>query len=258
MRIAYPFAALPNQVCRGGHGAINIAVLAVLLSHGRTWASAATMAREIGCSRTSVFNAIKYWIENGTEYGIRIKAEGRGTSSGETTVYEVDIERMEEPVQLVDTPVHIVNTPRSHSEHKEEPVRKIPQEDPMAGAFDKFWKAYPNKKGKTPARRHYASVFKRNKDLNPQTLLDAIELHKKQEQWLKDGGKFIPHPSSWLNQERWNDEIDLEKEKAVVESKKKAFIDGDQAYQKNGKWYVITWSGQHCLYEGSMDKLEWR
>ena len=26
-------------------------------------------------------------------------------------------------------------------------------------------------------------------------------------QWTKDGGAFIPHPSSYLNQQRWNDEM---------------------------------------------------
>ena len=38
----------------------------------------------------------------------------------------------------------------------------------------------------------------------------ALELHKKSEQWTKDKGRFIPNPSTWLNQERWNDELKIE------------------------------------------------
>lgn len=124
--------------------------------------------------------------------------------------------------------------------------------------FEAFWKVYPRKVGKTAARRHYAAAFKRNRDLTPEAILKALSVQTQQLQWTKDGGVFIPHASTWLNQERWNDEIDLEKEKTVAESKKKPYIDGDPAYQKGGKWYVITYAGNHCLYEGKMDKLEWR
>ncbi len=96
-KIAYPFAAVPNQACRDGHGAINIAVLAVLLSHGRTIASAKTLAEEIGCSRASVFAAIKYWIEKGSAYGIEIVSVGRGLNKGLPTVYEIIIHKAYTP-----------------------------------------------------------------------------------------------------------------------------------------------------------------
>ena len=34
----------------------------------------------------------------------------------------------------------------------------------------------------------------------------SIEQSKKSEQWTKDNGKYIPMPSTWLNQRRWEDE----------------------------------------------------
>ena len=37
-------------------------------------------------------------------------------------------------------------------------------------------------------------------------LLDAIEKQKKSEDWKKEGGKFIPYPTTWLNGKRWEDE----------------------------------------------------
>ena len=38
-------------------------------------------------------------------------------------------------------------------------------------------------------------------------MLKAIEKQKGSEQWTKDNGQYIPHPSTWLNQSRWEDEL---------------------------------------------------
>ena len=42
---------------------------------------------------------------------------------------------------------------------------------------------------------------------NLQIILKAVEAQKQTKSWLKDGGKYIPYPSTWLYNERWNDEI---------------------------------------------------
>jgi hypothetical protein len=70
--------------------------------------------------------------------------------------------------------------------------------------FDRFWAAYPRKVGKAAAER----VFKRlrpDKDLL-KTMLIALEQQKASRQWQKEDGQFIPHPATWLNQARWEDE----------------------------------------------------
>ena len=68
--------------------------------------------------------------------------------------------------------------------------------------FSAFWDAYPNHKGKTVARQAFERV-----DVPLQTLLDAIEVQKHSRQWTKDDGEFIPNPSTWLNQRRWEDSM---------------------------------------------------
>ena len=40
-------------------------------------------------------------------------------------------------------------------------------------------------------------------------MLKAIEVQKKSEQWQRDNGQYIPHPSTWLNQRRWEDEMEV-------------------------------------------------
>ena len=70
--------------------------------------------------------------------------------------------------------------------------------------FTAFWDAYPKHQGKATARTAFEKV-----DVPLQVLLDAIEEQKKSRQWTKDGGDFIPMPTTWLNQRRWEDSMDV-------------------------------------------------
>lgn len=84
--------------------------------------------------------------------------------------------------------------------------------------FDKFWQAYPKKVSKKQAQKSW-------KKINPslelfEKILKALEMVKQTEQWEKDNGKFIPYPATWLNQERWTDEIKMMQNiKPVIEPK---------------------------------------
>lgn len=71
-------------------------------------------------------------------------------------------------------------------------------------AFDVFWKAYPKKVGKADARKKFKKI-----DVDVDVLLDALNKQKRSEQWNKDNGQYIPNPSTWLNQRRWEDELDV-------------------------------------------------
>ena len=71
-------------------------------------------------------------------------------------------------------------------------------------AFIQFWNAYPKKINKQGTLR----AFKKIKNLNTELplILDALERFKASKGWLKDNGQFIPHPTTFINQERWKDE----------------------------------------------------
>lgn len=68
--------------------------------------------------------------------------------------------------------------------------------------FDRFWSVYPKKVGKEAARKAFAKV-----KVPVDVLIDAVEKQKQGEQWNRDGGRFIPNPSTWLNQGRWDDDV---------------------------------------------------
>lgn len=72
--------------------------------------------------------------------------------------------------------------------------------------FDLFWKEYPRKTGKAYAKtcwiRHKPPIAK---------CLDTLDWQRKSDEWTKDGGDYVPHPSTWINQGRWEDEPKEEK-----------------------------------------------
>jgi hypothetical protein len=39
-------------------------------------------------------------------------------------------------------------------------------------------------------------------------MLAALAVHVASEQWRRDDGRYIPHPATWLNQRRWEDEAE--------------------------------------------------
>lgn len=72
------------------------------------------------------------------------------------------------------------------------------------GRFERFWTAYPRKVGKDAARKAFE---KRKPDESLLArMISAIDSQAKSEAWRKDAGQFIPHPSTWLNEGRWEDE----------------------------------------------------
>jgi len=70
--------------------------------------------------------------------------------------------------------------------------------------FDAFWKAYPKKSGKGAAKKAFQRIAPA-KELF-EKIMTALDRAKVCDQWLKDGGQYIPNPATWLNQERWEDE----------------------------------------------------
>ncbi len=70
--------------------------------------------------------------------------------------------------------------------------------------FDMFWSAYPKHINKKKA----IAAFKKIKNIESTLpiIIAAIKKQRQSEQWKQDSGKYIPHPTTWLNGERWNDE----------------------------------------------------
>lgn len=71
--------------------------------------------------------------------------------------------------------------------------------------FDLFWQAYPRKVAKPDAMQAWRRIMP-DAELSAR-ILAALERARSTEQWQRDEGKFIPHPATWLNKRRFDDEI---------------------------------------------------
>lgn len=82
----------------------------------------------------------------------------------------------------------------------------FPIEDPYP--FDAFWNLYDYKVGKKPCKRKWANLPKKSK----QEIMDILPTFIERTCVGKDerGKTFRPHPSTFLNQERWKDEMLIE------------------------------------------------
>jgi len=68
--------------------------------------------------------------------------------------------------------------------------------------FDDFYSAYPRHTAKGAARKAWASMLKRGAD--PQRVITVAASYASRV--AGSDPKFIPHPATWLNQERYDDE----------------------------------------------------
>jgi len=122
-----------------------------------------------------------------------------------------------EALTVNDNSVNESLTERSPEVHepppKQEPLTKNQYKPPIRPKgqvfenFEKFWKAYPRRTARVNAVRAFEK-------LNPddpllEKIITALEAQKKSLDWRKDGGKFIPHPATWINARRWEDELPL-------------------------------------------------
>jgi len=70
--------------------------------------------------------------------------------------------------------------------------------------FDAFWRAYPKKKAKPAAK---AAFLKATKRADVAAIMQGLERAKLSRDWTKDDGQFVPHPATWLNGDRWADDV---------------------------------------------------
>jgi hypothetical protein len=93
------------------------------------------------------------------------------------------------------------SSPSQNQTQNQQPARAAPAPSAVM-RFAEFWEAYPSKTGKKPAEEKW-----RQKRLDAHAdaiIADVRKRITKDRRWL-DG--FIPNPSTYLHQERWNDEM---------------------------------------------------
>lgn len=85
-------------------------------------------------------------------------------------------------------------------------TRQQPSKTLAERRFDEFWAAYPKKVGKKAAQASWNKI-KPDTELHDK-IMTAIGKARATEQWQRENGRFIPNPTTWLNQGRWDDEYE--------------------------------------------------
>lgn len=106
--------------------------------------------------------------------------------------------------------------------------------------FETFWKLYPKHPDKGKAKTSWDKICKKLPKERPtwKQLRNALKLQKQSERWQDI--KFIPHPTTWLNQSRWlDDPEEMKSFNRETDNKPKNIMRAGELWylRDNGKYY---------------------
>jgi len=107
--------------------------------------------------------------------------------------------------------------------------------------FEQFWQLYPRKAGKKAAKKAWFGI-KLDDNLHS-TILSAIGVANQQWQQQRTQQKHIPHPSTWLNEERWDDEYPTAQHSCEPTQSINLSISGGERNASIGANYTIGGDG---------------
>lgn len=84
-------------------------------------------------------------------------------------------------------------------------ARQIKHENDLPEGFEAFWERYPRKIARANVLKAWMKL-KPNAELVAK-IMQSVAYHCVCADWVKDDGQFIPHPATWLNGKRWEDEV---------------------------------------------------
>ncbi len=73
--------------------------------------------------------------------------------------------------------------------------------------FGRFWEAYPKKIGNGSVEGWFKQ-YRPNDEL-AQRMIGKLTEMKQSKSWQEADGKYIPAPITWLEEKRWNDEVEV-------------------------------------------------
>jgi hypothetical protein len=186
---------------RGEALLVHLALADFANDEGVCWPSQRTLAKKARCSENYVRVAIKRMITDGL-VEITEQSNGRGN-----------------PISYQLKP-HPAN---GHSQKPHSPERETPfattstplmnrNEPSLADEFNQFWEAYPRKVAKGIARKAFAKAFARNRGLTIEVLIQAVKSYAATVSDIR----YCAYPATWLNGERWSDNLEVKSASVVT------------------------------------------
>ncbi len=129
------------------------------------------------------------------------RVSGKSTSYTVTPALHAPLHDVH-PCTTSRTPLHVVHPTPARGAPPYTLNRKGTVIEPAG--FEEFWKAYPRKKSKGDAEKAWRAL-KPDEHLQ-ESILNALRIATTSEDWLKDSGKWIPYPATWIRGKRWTDD----------------------------------------------------
>lgn len=208
-------------------------VLADYCDHARFCKpSLTTLCQRTGISRPTVVHALRLLEEHGCirrlrQAGQRLSFElpmisvGKApllvSSDGKAPLPVNDVYRL---TTFTDPVKHVYRSGKAPLPPSEqEPLNKNQEQEPDSvriatvrrrdttadmERFERWWAEYPRKSAKRKALDWW--LRRKPDDQLTDTMIAAVRTQRTTPSWTKDGGQYIPLPTTWLNGERWQDQ----------------------------------------------------
>ena len=242
-----------GRVCTHTDLAVWVAIAARAWAGAPSFPSYATIATDAGVSPRTVPRSVDRLVaakllskqrrwRRGDHVSIGAPGDGTGWSetSGIFTVWMT-------PADVADPPGGYAPQRRGGTPHSVGGVRptaylnKTNEEDNLkqegrASAetgtpplFDEWWEKYPRKIGKRAAERAWRAAVKR---VDPETIL--VGLDAQLAVFAQTDPQFVPHPSTWLNGDRWGDTPNVPRSSGRLRQRE---VDGESSVAVvDGEW----------------------
>lgn len=191
---------------------------------GKCMPSHSRLSRLCEISRQSVINHISILEQRGLiRSEPRVRENGSDTSNSYTLMLSEGVNNIDPPCKKYGhTPVKIGYTLNLGNNNLGKEPEVI-----CSGDFDNFWSKYPRKIGKGNARKAFLSASRK---VSTEVIFLAVDAYAASV--IGKEAKFIPHPATWLNQERWDDEIQNENSRPTTTDYLNSLFNGPSDVQK--------------------------
>lgn len=135
-----------------------------------------------------------------------------------------------------DNNITMINNDNNNNARAREQTKNRLEVNEKEKGFELFWELYPSKRKKPVARIAWMNMRVHSEE--QYALINAaVERYKKTNQWQEENGRYIPDPDTFLQDERWTDEIKLSE---AVQAADREAQEKDEWIAKNKeRWAAI-------------------
>ena len=196
------------------HGALALAVFTYLCrradAHGVSWPSYGTIATDLQLGRRTVINLTQTLVAGGFLHCEKATGPGDGPRSNRWTIAPQHrpegVQQVHPLVQELHPLVQVVHPPSAGAAPKVNTTKKDIYPPVETPGFERFYTAYPKKQKRKEALVAWA---KQKCEERADEIVTALTRQIAAGMFRKDP-QYIPLPASWINNERWDDEVPAE------------------------------------------------